>query len=113
MQQFLNFFPLPQGQGSFRPDLLAWLRACEAASAKAQEGQVDLALRYVSGLLAGQLFPGRTASNHLGVALKSLHPLPVLFLLGLLNGKPLVVFGKPFFFFPVSYGFEEIRCVSS
>ena len=56
-------------------------------------------------------FSRANSHNYLGVALKFLHPLPVLFLLGLLDGKPLVVFGKPF---PgteqeISSGFEHLE----
>ena len=94
MQQFLNFFPLPQGQGSFRPTfcLASGLRGSISRGAGGTGG---LALGTPAAFLPVS-FSRANSHNHLGVALKFLHPLPVLFLLGLLNGKPLVVFGKPF-----------------
>ena len=94
MQQFLNFFPLPQGQGSFRPTfcLASGLRGSISRGAGGTGG---LALGTSAAFLPVS-FSRANSHNHLGVALKFLHPLPVLFLLGLLNGKPLVVFGKPF-----------------
>jgi hypothetical protein len=95
MQQFLNFFPLPQRQGSFRPTFCL-ASGLQGSISRGAEGQVAWPWPgHVSGLLAGQLFQGEQ-QQPLGVALKFLHPLPVLFLLGLLNGKLLVVFGKPF-----------------
>ena len=109
MRQFLNFFPLPQGQGSFRPTfcLASGLRGSISRGAGGTGG---LALRTSAAFLPVS-FSRANSHNHLGVALKFLHPLSVLFLLGLLDGKPLVVFGKPF---PgteqeISSGFEHLE----
>src|SRR5271165_546696 len=94
MRQFLNFFPLPQGQGSFRPTFCL-ASGLQGGISRGAGGTGGLALGTSAAFLPVS-FSRANSHNHLGVALKFLHPLPALFLLGLLNGKPLVVFGKPF-----------------
>ena len=82
MQQFLNFLPLPQGQGSFLPTFCLPFGLAGQSQARHRR-QAGLGLGHVSRLLAGQLFEGEQQQTR-GVALKLLDPLPVFFLLGLL-----------------------------
>ena len=59
----------------------------QSRSAEGAGGTGGLDLRTSAAFLPVS-FSRANSHNHLGVALKFLHPLPVLFLLGLLNGKP-------------------------
>ena len=57
MQQFLNFFPLPQGQGSFRPTFLLGFGLARQHQPRRRRDRCP-GPAHVSGLLAGQLFQG-------------------------------------------------------
>ena len=57
MQQFLNFFPLPQGQGSFRPTFLLGFGLARQHQPRRRRDRWP-GPGHVSGLPAGQLFQG-------------------------------------------------------
>ena len=93
MQQFLNFLPLPQGHGSFRPTfcLAAGLRG---RVRRGDGGTVALGLGHVSRLLAGQLFEGEQ-QQPLGSPSSSLTLLQCSSFSAFLGRQPLVVLGEP------------------
>ena len=94
MQQFLNFLPLPQGQGSLRPTffLASGLRGSVSRGVGGKEG---LAFATSAAFLPVS-FSRANSSRPLGSASSSLTRRQCSSFLGLLGRQPLVVFGKPF-----------------